>query len=149
MHIAICDDNMADRKQLEQLLERASDRRIHTTGVFHIDSYGNMDAVMDSSMLYDAFFIDITDGPVNGFQLVRKLIDAGVAAPIILCISTINYRVIIDAAIEEVPANAVESSNHEVLRQKLKSQVHYLNKPIRVAQLDEMLDRIIITRASR
>lgn len=143
MHIAVCDDNIADRKQLERLLERASDRRIHTTGVFHIDSYGNMDAVMSSPMLYDAFFIDITSGPVNGFQLVRKLIDAGVTAPIILCISTINYRVIIDAAIEEAPADAVETSNHDDLRQKLKSQVQYLNKPIRVAQLDELLDNII------
>lgn len=143
MHIAVCDDNIADREHLERLLERASDRRIHTTGVFRIDSYGNMDAVMSSPMLYDAFFIDITSGPVNGFQLVRKLIDAGVAAPIILCISTINYRVIIDAAISEAPADAVETSNHDVLRQKLKSQVQYLNKPIRVAQLDEMLDSII------
>ena len=148
MHIAVCDDNIADREHLERLLERASDRRIHTTGVFRIDSYGNMDAVMSSPMLYDAFFIDITSGPVNGFQLVRKLIDAGVAAPIILCISTINYRVIIDAAISEAPADAVETSNHDVLRQKLKSQVQYLNKPIRVAQLDEMLDSII-TKVSR
>ena len=106
MHIAVCDDNIADRKQMERLLERASDRRIHTTGVLYIDSYGNVDAVMRSPMLYDAFFIDMTSGPVNGFQLARKLIDAGSTAPIILCISTINYRAIIDAALAEVPDNA-------------------------------------------
>lgn len=140
MHIAVCDDNIADRKQMERLLERASDRRIHTTGVLYIDSYGNVDAVMRSPMLYDAFFIDMTSGPVNGFQLARRLIDAGVTAPIVLCISTINYRAIIEAAIAEVPPEGVENSNHEILRWKLKSQIQYLTKPIRVAELDEMLD---------
>lgn len=143
MHIAICDDNIADRKQMERLLERASDRRIHTTGVFYIDSYGNVEAVMRSPMLYDAFFIDMTSGPVNGFQLARRLIDAGVTAPIVLCISTINYRAIIDAAIAEAPDAAAETSNHDILRWKLKSQIQYLNKPIRVAELDEMLDYAI------
>lgn len=143
MHIAVCDDNIADRKQMERLLERASDRRIHTTGVFYIDSYGNVEAVMHSPMLYDVFFIDMTSGPVNGFQLARKLIDAGVTAPIVLCVSTINYRAIIDAAIAQVPPDGIENSNHDILRWKLKSQIRYLNKPIRVAELDEMLDYAI------
>lgn len=143
MHIAVCDDNIADRKQMERLLGRASDRRIHTTGVFYIDSYGNVEAVMRSPMLYDVFFIDMTSGPVNGFQLARKLIDAGVTAPIVLCVSTINYRAVIDAALAQVPPDGVENSNHEILRRKLKSQIQYLNKPIRVADLDEMLDYAI------
>lgn len=140
MHIAVCDDNIADRKQMERLLGRASDRRMHTTGVFYIDSFGNVEAVMHAPMLYNAFFIDMTSGPVNGFQLARKLIDAGATAPIILCISTINYRAIIDAALAEAPPDAVENSNHDILRRQLKSQIQFLNKPIRVAELDEMLD---------
>ena len=37
MHIAICDDNIADRKQLERLLDRESDRRKGTSGVFFYD----------------------------------------------------------------------------------------------------------------
>lgn len=143
MHIAICDDNVADRKQMERLLNRASDRRIHTTGVFYIDSYGNVDAVMRSPMLYDAFFIDMTTGPVNGFVLARQLIDAGVIAPIILCISTINYRDIIDAAIEKLPKDAVELSDHEILRKQLQTQILFLDKPILVADLEEKLDYAI------
>lgn len=143
MHIAVCDDNVADRKQMERLLQRASDRRIHTTGVFYIDSYGNVEAVMHSPMLYDVFFIDMTTGPVNGFQLARKLIDAGVTAPIVLCISTIDYRAIIDAAIAEVPDDGVENSNHEILRRQLQTQIHFLQKDIRVAELDKMLDYAI------
>lgn len=137
MHIAVCDDNVADRKQMERLLTRASDKRIHTTGVFYIDSYGNVESVMHSPMLYDAFFIDMTSGPVNGFQLARKLIDFGVTAPIILCISSINYREIIDTA---ASVDSECTGDHEILFQKIKTQIHFLNKPIRVAELDSMLD---------
>ena len=140
MHIAVCDDNIADRKQMERLLGRASDRRLHTTGVLYIDSYGNVEAVMRSPMLYDAFFIDMTSGPVNGFQLARKLIDAGVTAPIVLCISTIDYPSVIEAAIAKVPEDVSETSNHDILRRQLQKQILYLQKPIKVKELDEMLD---------
>ena len=140
MHVAVCDDNIADRKQMERLLGRASDRRIHTTGVLYIDSYGNVEAVMRSPMLYDVFFIDMTCGPVNGFQLARKLIDAGVTAPIVLCISTINYRAVVESATDEMPADVKENSNHDILRRQLQKQILYLNKPIRVEELDAMLD---------
>ena len=39
MHIAICDDNIADRKQTERLLGRESDRRAKTDKIdaVHID----------------------------------------------------------------------------------------------------------------
>ena len=147
MHIAVCDDNIADRKQMERLLERASDRRIHTTGVFYIDSFGNVEAVMHAPMLYNAFFIDMTSGPVNGFQLAEKLIDAGVTAPIVLCISTINYRAIIEAAMAQLPPDGVENTSHEILLRKLKTQIRYLNKPVRVAELDEMLDFCIAQKS--
>lgn len=140
MHIAVCDDNIADRKQMERLLGRASDRRLRTTGVLYIDSYGNVEAVMRSPMLYDAFFIDMTSGPVNGFQLARKLIDAGVTAPIVLCISTIDYPSVIEAALAKVPEDVTEASNHDILRRQLQKQILYLHKPIKVNELDEMLD---------
>jgi DNA-binding LytR/AlgR family response regulator len=140
MHVAVCDDNIADRKQMERLLGRASDRRIHTSGVLYIDSYGNVDAVMRSPMLYDVFFIDMTGGPVNGFQLARKLIDAGVTSPIVLCISTINYKAVVDSATAEMPEEVKDNSNHDILRRQLQKQILYLNKPIRTDALDVMLD---------
>ncbi|MCD7724979.1 MAG: hypothetical protein LUI12_05420 [Clostridiales bacterium] len=148
MHIAVCDDNVADRKQMERLLQRSSDRRIQTTGVFYIDSYGNVEAVMRSPMLYDAFFIDMTSGSVNGFQLARKLIDAGVTAPIVLCISTIDYPAIIEAAITEVPSDGIENSNHDILRRQLKTQIRFLHKQIKTDELEEMLDYCLQIKAS-
>lgn len=95
---------------------------------------------MRSPMLYDAFFIDMTSGPVNGFQLARKLIDAGVTAPIVLCISTIDYPSVIEAALAKVPEDVTEASNHDILRRQLQKQILYLHKPIKVDELDEMLD---------
>ena len=45
-YIAVCDDNMADRKQMERLLGRESDIRLNDTGVLYIDSYGSEDALL-------------------------------------------------------------------------------------------------------
>ena len=36
MHIAICDDNIADRKHLERLLSRESDKRMGTPNLLWI-----------------------------------------------------------------------------------------------------------------
>ncbi|MBQ8592496.1 MAG: response regulator transcription factor [Lachnospiraceae bacterium] len=91
MHVAICDDNVADRKQLERLLDRESDTRLHTTGVLYIDSFGNSDALLRAPMIYDVFFIDMTNSSMNGAEVAAALRNVNVKAPIILCSSTIDY----------------------------------------------------------
>lgn len=140
MHIAVCDDNIADRKQMERLLQRSSDKRIKTTGVFYIDSYGNVEAVLRSPMLYDVFFIDMTNGDVNGFQLARRLISAGVTVPIVLCCSSIDYRQIVTSAIQD---SDPFKENNEILLRQLEAQIRYLDKPIRIVELEEQLDHAI------
>lgn len=143
MHIAVCDDNIADRKQMERLLQRSSDKRIHTTGVFYIDSYGNADAVLHAPMLYDVFFIDMTQSSVNGFQLARCLIDAGVTVPIVLCISSIDYRQIIaEAVLNFSPSDTTD----EILHRQLQTQISYLDKPIRTDALEEALDHALCVK---
>lgn len=92
MHIAICDDNIADRKHLERLLQRESDRRKNTAGILYIDSYGNVDALTKSPMIYDLFFIDMTQLPPHGMETAILLRDMGVVAPIVLCTSNIRYE---------------------------------------------------------
>lgn len=131
MHIAVCDDHIADRKQMERLLQRSSDKRIHTTGVFYIDSYGNVDAVFRSPMLYDVFYIDMTDGSVNGYELACKLIASGISAPIVLCCSSIDYR------------QLAASEQDQELAVHLQSQLRYLDKPIRVSDLEESLEEAL------
>ena len=93
MHIAICDDNIADRKQLERLLKRESDKRAAVSGILYTDSFGNAEALLANPMQYDAFYIDVcqTEG-VSGSDIVSALTAKGVNAPIVMCCSHINYR---------------------------------------------------------
>lgn len=120
MHIAICDDNVADRKQLERLLKRESDKRALHASVLYIDSYGHPDSLLKNPMQYDAFFIDIcnTKG-CTGIDVVHALTKAGSAAPVILCSSLIPYAEQKDA----LPERAL-----------------FLDKPLKVAEISAVLD---------
>lgn len=93
MHIAVCDDNVADRKQMERLLKRESDGRASSSEGFYTDSFGNAQSLLHNPMQYDVFYVDIcrTEG-LTGAKVASSLIDTGVNAPIVLCCSDINYR---------------------------------------------------------
>lgn len=118
MHIAICDDNVGDRKQLERLLERECDKRMSTTGVLYTDSFGSAQVMLGNPMQYDVFYIDIcnTEG-INGIDVVNMLTEHGVNAPIVMCCSDINYREY------SFPKNVI-----------------FLDKPIRVSDLAASLE---------
>lgn len=121
MHIAICDDNIADRKQLERLLKRESDKRAQTTGILYTDSFGNADSLLANPMQYDLFFIDIcqTEG-TTGLDILARLSAKGVTAPIAMCCSGINYRA------HSCPENVL-----------------FLDKPIKVADLSNCIDHAL------
>ena len=88
MHIAVCDDNVADRKQTERLLGRITGQ-----SVLYSDSYGNPGPMLSHPMLYDLFLIDLcrTEG-VSAAEVAQKLRDAGSDAPIVLCSSEVEYK---------------------------------------------------------
>lgn len=92
MHIAVCDDNGADRKQMERLLKREGDKRISTEPLY-VNFFGNAQALFASPLQYHAYFIDVckTEG-TTGVDIVNDLIAKETTAPIILCCSDINYR---------------------------------------------------------
>lgn len=121
MHIAICDDNIADRHQLERLLKRESDLRSASSGVLYTDSFGHPQSLMHSPMQYDIFYIDIchTEG-VSGVSVVEQLMSAGVQAPIVMCCSDIDYR-----------------------KQNLPARVLFLDKPIRNTELSASIDHAL------
>lgn len=124
MHIAICDDNIADRKQLERLLKKESDIRALKSEGFYVDSFGNTDALLRAPMLYDAFFIDMCNGDITGLDVVQKLTDVGVNAPVILCSSKINYQ-----------------------EHTLPSNILFLDKPIKKDSLSDMIDHAITIKS--
>ncbi|MBQ7613988.1 MAG: hypothetical protein IJU77_03005 [Butyrivibrio sp.] len=125
MHLAVCDDNIADRKQTERLLGRQSDRVFKETGErIYIDSFGNVDAFLQNPQMYHGLFIDMVSSPLNGFDILKKLLEAGIDRPIIMCTSSIDYRLLI----QEASINA--------------TNIFYLDKPIKVSEITAMVDMI-------
>ncbi len=121
MHIAVMDDNIADRKQLERLLDRESDRRIHTTGNLYIDSFGAVDSLYIAPKQYDFFMVDIK-GPVSGcVDISKKLRAMGIPVPV--CILR----------------NEAECADYK----DLPDDFFFLEKPIKVAELTETIDKVI------
>lgn len=125
MHIAICDDNIAERKHLERLLSRESDNRIHTTGVLYIDSFGHDTSLMKAPKVYDLFFIDMSESNYNGIDVAERLREFGVTAPIVLCSGKIDY----------------ESIPHRLTR------MHYISKPLEPVQIHDIIERAIAAKA--
>lgn len=121
MHIAICDDNVADRHQMERLLKRESDKRGATTGILYIDSFGNGAALLSNPMRYDAYYIDVckTEG-ITGVDIMTTLFEAGIQAPVVLCCSDIDYR--------------------EFNLPEHKQNVLFLDKPIQIQELSDSID---------
>lgn len=117
MHLAVCDDNIADRKQTERLLGREADRWIAEGGTLYIESYGNAATLVQTPMQYDAFLIDIchTIG-TSGLSLVEKLREKGVIAPIIMMCSEVDYR-----------------------KQSFPENTRYIDKPIQPSALHDVL----------
>lgn len=121
MHLAVCDDHIADRKQMERLLGRESDRRISTTGVLYLDSYGSKSSLLYAPMIYDALFLDMTEDGCDAVEIANMLRTDGTEIPIVFCCGKINYR---------------ESEN-------LPDNVYFLDKPIQVAELTAMIDVLL------
>ena len=125
MNIAVCDDNIADRKQTERLLGRESDRIFKESGErLYIDSYGNPDAFLKNPQMYHGLFVDMTTGELNGLDILRVLLKINIVKPIIMCCSSLDYRKL--AADEGLDA----------------PNVLFLDKPIKVAELRAIMDRI-------
>ena len=92
VYIAVCDDNIADRKQTERLLEREKDARLKSDGeVLYPESFGSSEALLKTPVKYDIFLIDLTQGSDNGMELAKKLRHHGIIAPIVLLSSSIDY----------------------------------------------------------
>lgn len=94
MHVAICDDNVADRRHMERLLSRESDKRAGTPNILYIDSYGDKDHFLRTPLKYNIVFMDMTarEGLVE--EILAGLDEQGYHAPLVLYSSTVDYTAI-------------------------------------------------------
>lgn len=122
MHLAVCDDHVADRKQMERLLGRESDRRISTSGVLYVDCYGSEGSILSTPMIYDAIFMDMNEDGADAVKIANKLRQAGTKIPIIFCCGKVDYR-----SLADLPENVL-----------------FMDKPIQVAELTDMIEQLLV-----
>lgn len=94
MHVAICDDNVADRKHLERLLSRESDKRIDTPNILYVDSYGDKDHFLINPLKYNLVFMDMCLKKGTVEYILDELVAMGYTAPLVLYSSKIDYTAI-------------------------------------------------------
>ncbi len=125
MHIAICDDNIAERKQTERLMKREADRMIAEGDTMYIDSFGNIAELSRTPMIYDAFLVDIrhTEG-VSSLDVITTLRDKGVTAPICVVFE------------RDSEASLTPSKN------AFPPETPFLAKPIRQEELHDLITEI-------
>lgn len=121
MYIALADSSVGDRKQMERLLERESDRRVNTTGVFYIETFGSTEALLKSPTIYDVYFLDVTDPGADSYDIAKLIRNKGILSPIVFCISEVDYR------------NRGEELSGSM----------FMDKPIKVAELTSVIDEIL------
>jgi DNA-binding LytR/AlgR family response regulator len=91
VHVAICDDNVADRKHIERLLSRESDKRAGTPNILYIDSYGDKDKFLVNPLMYNIIFMDMCSRPGLVEEIISKLEEMKYDAPLVLYSSKIDY----------------------------------------------------------
>ena len=123
LYIALCDTNFADRKQMERLLKRETDKRKESC-VIYMDTYGNRDSILENPRVYDAYFLDLPDVTYSAYNLAKDIQAKGILSPIIFCSSFMNYR-----ECGELLPNTV-----------------FLDKPIVASALSLVLDEIIVQK---
>ena len=96
MHIAICDDNVADRKHLERLLSRESDKRAGTPNILYVDSYGEKMHFLANPLKYNLIFMDMSSEPGIVEFIIEHLNAMGYHAPLVLYSDKIDYTKIPD-----------------------------------------------------
>jgi len=121
MHIAVLDEKIADRKHLERLLDRESDRRIPTTGNLYTDTFGSVDALLVAPKQYDFFMIDVLSGISGCINVARRVRDLGLTCPICIMRSSAEAE-----GITDLPDNLL-----------------WLEKPIIVAELTATIDKVL------
>ena len=121
MHIAVLDEKIADRKHLERLLDRESDRRIPTTGNLYTDTFGSVDALLVAPKQYDFFMIDVLSGISGCVNVVKRVRDLGLNSPICIMRSSAEAE-----GITDLPDNLL-----------------WLEKPIIVAELTATIDKVL------
>ena len=124
LSIALFDTNFGERKQMERLLDRESDRRGETCSIY-TTTFGNKDTLLNTQRIYDAYFLDLPDEQYSAYDLAKDLRLKDIASPIIFLCSSMNYR----------------ECGREL------SNTFFMDKPVFVADLTAMTEELLQQKA--
>ena len=124
LSIALFDTNFGERKQMERLLDRESDRRGETCSIY-TTTFGNKDTLLNTQRIYDAYFLDIPHDSYSAYDLAKDLRLKDIASPIIFLCSSMNYR----------------ECGREL------SNTFFMDKPVLVANLTAMTEELLQQKA--
>ena len=120
LSIALFDTNFGERKQMERLLARESDRRGATCSIY-TTTFGSTDTLLNTQRIYDAYFLDVPNKQYSAYDLAKDLRLRDIASPIIFLCSSMNYR---------------------KCGRKL-SNTFFMDKPVLVADLTAMTEELL------
>ena len=144
MYVAICDDNVADRKHLERLLSREYDKRAGTPDVLYVDSYGEKMHFLANPLKYNIIFMDMCAETGIVEFIIEHLNEMGYSAPLVLYSSKIDYTAIPN--LPEYVIHAQKPYNPEPLPEFLKlGDANVTNHPSTVKVHVKSVDRLIPT----
>ena len=118
--VALFDSNFGERKQMERLLQRESDKRTDSCPIY-TTTFGNKETILSTQRIFDAYFLDIPDESYSAYDLAKDLRLKDIASPIIFLCSSINYR---------------ECG-------RALSNTFFMDKPVLVADLSAMIEELI------
>lgn len=124
LSVAVLDSNFGERKQMERLLARESDRRGDSCSIY-TTTFGNNDTLLQSQRIYDAYFLDIPDEQYSAYDLAKDLRLKDIVSPIVFLCSSMNYR----------------NCGREL------SNTFFMDKPILVADLSAVTEQLLQQKA--
>lgn len=138
MHVAICDDNVADRKQLERLMGREADKWIAKGDPLYIYTYGSAESIMAANLQFDAIIIDITENEKHTtLSVIDAIREQGEQA-----VMVISSRDDIDAGEREdimyLPKAVSPTRLHEII-ESIRTRMDSYVKKIELRGQDETL----------
>ena len=88
LYIAVCDDNAADRKQIERLLDRENTLQKSKGNPLYFDSFGSKDSLMKTPNRYNLFLITASaDSEFDGIAVANEIKQVGIDALIVMMCS--------------------------------------------------------------
>lgn len=120
LSVALFDTNFGERKQMERLLDRESDKRGDSCSVY-TTTFGNTDTLLNTQRIYDAYFLDIPNEQYSAYDLAKDLRLKDIASPIIFLCSSMDYR----------------KCGREI------SNSFFIDKPVLTADLSAMVENLL------